>query len=293
MPKTVKGHANEAGDRRLRAGEPLVAGLSRVLTAAVTAAREELDSADDGNIALRIHRARRELKLARTILRLLKPLTGQRGKELRSLARTAMAVLSEKRDQHVIGATIDKLMPELRGEREKNLLASLAPTKEMAASGKVEAKRALTPLRRLGHLLQRLSLPAGSEPVVRRRAGALYRKARAGWHKAQAQDDVDSLHLWRKSVKDRLHLAALFRAHWPEPTGPRRGKLDRIGELLGQDRDLYLVGTLLPPHDAAAKPVRRLVEGKRTRLEHRAFALAAEIFDRRPKEIARSWRDFG
>lgn len=275
----------------LRPGEPLIAGLKRVLAEMVAAALGELDESKAG--ADEIHRARRHLKMARTIARLLAPALGDEAEGLRAQVRAAMAVLSARRDSHVIAATAEKLAAKL-SERRAARLAALAREPENALrplSEDVGEARAF--LARLAETIARLPGDDGKEEAVRQHAAALYRKARKSWRKAVSDGAVEELHLMRKRVKDRLHLVQLFRERWPEPQRPRRRKLDRLGDLLGKDRDLWLVGEHLKQAQERARPVERLVAARRQKLERKAFELADDLFALKPKKIGRAWAAAG
>lgn len=278
---------------RLTRKEPAAAGLLRLLAADVAAARDELAAASNGEASQAIHRTRRSLKRARTLLRLLRPALGEEGATLAGHLRAAARALSASRDATVLALTAEDLAPDVDDETAHRLLATLAARAKLQAERSAHSQSVLSEARdhieAAGAEIARLSCGEDVESVVLARAAKLYRRVRQGWRAAEGQPDATNLHEWRKRVKDRLHLVRVFRARWPEPSRGRAGQLDRLGEILGEDHDLAVLADALPQRSTAAPTLRERIEARRLELERKAFALAGKLFAKKARRVKRAW----
>jgi CHAD domain-containing protein len=231
-----------------------------------------------------VHAARKALKKARAALRLLRPGLGEElfradNRALREAGRclsplrdtkSQLDALAELRRRHpgkLRRAGLDALDAGLRAER-------------MAARAKLELQ--------LQSCLARLE-PAGRADFARVDPSVLedglrrvYRKGRKAFSRAGMRRTAEALHEWRKQVK-YLHdaLAALEGA-----AGGKAAKIakraEKLADRLGDDHDL----AVLAQRRRAPKKLRKLIAGRRKKLQKRALRLGEKLYGRKPKRLA-------
>lgn len=289
---SIRRGRSRAPDVDLAPREPAARGLLRLLAQEVSAARDEVAAVTPASAAMRVHRARKRLKKARTIVRLLRPVLGGHAALLASAVRRAAHALAGSRDATVLADTADAMARRLDDGDERAVLVDLAAhvrtTARHDAHPNADLANARAALAAAAGRLKRLRVSAEGEMIVRERVAATYRKARKLWRVAEDRPEVEVLHDWRKRVKDRLHVVRLFSRRWPEPIGRREAKLDRLGEILGHDHDLALLDEALP-RGAVADRVRGHIATRRRRLAEKAFQLAGEVFAEKPNAVAAAW----
>lgn len=193
-----------------------------------------------------VHELRKNVKKTRALLRLVRP--GLRDFEQQNAAlREAARLISPLRDADVLALTFDRAAgrTDLPQAKTAAIRDRLAP-----ASG-----AAIKPEERLEAHRQAVSgIEAGIEGwKIRHKgfdalSGGLERSwdaCRRSMRKARDRSDAESLHLYRKRVKDHWYHARLLSPIWPEMIAAHVAACDRLGEDLGDARDLaILVETL-------------------------------------------------
>jgi CHAD domain-containing protein len=266
----------------LQPGEPAADGLQRMALAQVDLTLELLrryDSADGGRA---VHETRKAIKRLRALLRLLRGRLGEEvyARENAGLRQTA-GRLAGARDAEVMLATLEQLMerhPRKLGRRKgvRRLHRRLQVERDrMSAQTIGEAATRAQALAELTAFRARAaawSLPdrPGIElarPGLRR----LYEQGRRRGRRAARKDgEMAAMHAWRKRVKDLRYAAEMLEREQP-PTSGKHGKgtkhgtqaghgkrakrdrasarlhrvakrADRLGEALGEDHDLAVLG---------------------------------------------------
>ena len=291
--------------------------LRRVLADQLGAAGAKL-RVEGGPGAEAIHDVRKHLKKARSALRLA------RGDLGRGVARHANAVLRDcgqelasQRDADSMVETAERLRApgEEAGPASRTavdaLHAALADRAEAArvGEGTVRVTGVALELDRLDRWLA-LVVPQAEgwealAPGVRRQYG---RGADALGSLGDAPTD-EQLHEWRKRAKDLWYHLRLLRDLWPEVVKPEVKAASHLADLLGDDHDLAVLGTLLRPDDddgdaptpadgapslapvdlpsEQADLVRDLVATERARLQAEARRLGARLY----ADSADAWTD--
>lgn len=269
---------------RLGDDEAIGPGLKRVLLEEIATAREAVGAAP-ADLSEAVHKARRRLKLARSLLRVFRPVIGKDYTRRKDLLSEAAGLLSAARDADVALACARTLAGAADGETDDHaILDTLA--REAAAAHRRRPDRD-----RAASLLRIAEADAASLPLLsdggRLLADALadaYRQGRRDWRAAEDGAGEEVLHDWRKRVKHRWHLSLLVMGRTEATSRAVAGDLDRLGELLGDEHDLaLLVARLDRDPDAAGgrKAARRLAERadkRRRKLTRRAFELGAELY---------------
>ncbi len=300
--------------RRLGLGaqEPPLAGIRRMALEQADLVIDEL-----GDAAAGVHEARKAIKRLRAIVRLLEGEIGARAAAREQDAlRSAAALLAGARDAEVMLATLDAVLGRggrklarragaislrlaLVGERERHSREALAPANLTRA---VEELRGF----RTRAAAWQLEDDEGFDPLdtgVRR----IYRQGRRRMRRAAAKRGgrMRTMHQWRKRVKDLRYVAeALERPAGPAASrsarsGARRmrrlaRRADKLGEVLGEEHDLALLGLWIERHGSAAgagggtrRRLHRRIERRRAKLRRRALAQGRELYRRRPKPFVK------
>jgi CHAD domain-containing protein len=306
-------------------GERLDAGLRRMTleqTDVVLAALSRLEGHEE-DPKRSVHEARKAIKRLRTIVRLLEGELGRGfGKREQQALRSVAATLAGARDAEVMLVTLERVV-----RRDPRKLAGtagltslrLALARERTAADRtlldspVELKRAIEELRRFRSRAiewplarrkkkqQQLDLVA---PGLRKIYGSGGRRMRRAATKRGGR--TRTMHQWRKRVKDLRYVAealgpvdrkqcssrsARAEARWLHRLGR---EADELGEVLGEEHDLAVLGEWIELHGAATgaeRKTRKLllkrIERRRRKLRRRALRDGRELYRRKPRKLVR------
>jgi CHAD domain-containing protein len=244
-----------------------------------------------------IHEARKDLKRARSGLRLLRPLDESAYVRENMRLRDAARRLSSVRDAKVLLARIAKLLED---EKKPERRAPLVALRKDLRNARRRDWRALRSDKRIERIEGSLAVAAshvrdwrtapeaGVAPAyaVRR----LYRKGRKALERSQKDPTDERLHEARKQAK---HLAqALEILAGKKPKKKARKVLSRandVGDWLGDDHDLAVVESRLVAHPAAdeksKKKLHSRLDKERARLQKKALKAADKLFRRKTKRV--------
>ena len=113
----------------------------------------------------------------------------------------------------------------------------------------------------------------------------------------------ESLHEWRKRVKDLWYVMDILKPIRPGYTEDLGEEAHRLAALLGDDHDLAVLRQVLstsgdgPCDSASVEVILPLIDHRRAELQRDAFALGPALFGERPEVFAarlrvywRAWR---
>jgi len=285
---------------RLGISEPLADSVRACAREQLSGAVRQLEQPGKDPVTA-VHEARKHLKKARALLRLLRAQLGDDVYRRENGAlRDAAARLSRTRDADVLVATVDGLADRAAGRLPEASFAALRDAlRAEAAAGRGDgtAPDAAAVAQELRAAQERVAgWPldgAGWEPVVAGIARAYARGVRER-AAAEAEPTVEQLHEWRKRVKDLWYHHRLLKAVWPPVTKAYGEEAHLLSELLGDDHDLAVLrgrlegGDGLPPEVAAdLGALLALVDRRRGELQGQARRLAARLYAERPKAFER------
>ena len=283
----------------LKKSEPPTKAMRRVCRGHVVAALGWLRKT--GRPAA-IHRVRKEIKKSRAILRLAGD-TQRRGanhKAARRLRKVAHR-LDASRDAHVMLQELKKLA---NGHAARFLETHHALLNHSRREDRQFRKHASGAARRLlqsaKRRVRKLKFEASGWEAIEPGLKQNYRRARAMLRQAGRQPLPENFHDWRKHVKNfRYHLEMLC-PDWPAETRVLTAKLDRLGDCLGQDHDLYMLQHFVADEDnpKEAPGLNRLIAARQEKLRAEALKLGAAVFlessavmSHRLKKQWQAWRD--
>ncbi len=283
-------------------------GLQRIVLAQLDLAIELLRGEAAPPPAQAVHETRKALKRLRALMRLLEGEIGARqaARERRVLSDVA-GPLAGARDAEVMVDTLEDLIrrhPRKLGRRR----GVIALREHLRDERRAATARALDDAATREQVARELCAlrvrVAGWKLRERRSAQKLIKPGlthiyRAGRDRrelaARRKPARRALHKWRKQVKDlRYALEAIDVQGRP---GKRLGKLakraDKLGEALGQEHDLMVLGELiaayrpLRDHRRARKQLLRAISRRRARLRKRALREGTRLYERSPKRFVR------
>lgn len=239
-------------------------GLSRALV-------EDIEALPDNSVT-RIHDIRVSTKKIQGLLRLSgKFIEAADQAAVRALTRSIRAAFAGQRDEEVIHLRLRELLPSAEP-------SELSPAPVMET---VTPEVALTQARQLETMLAGFPLEALHRRDLVRTASAAYRKARRLQKSCRKAPEDESMHTWRKRVKDvsyqSLALSAL------PFLSKRTAPLDRLADTLGEYHDLAVLQVRLGDHSAHVAVVAK----RKRKVGKAAFKLGAKLFQKSPSEFAK------
>ncbi len=305
--------AHDPGDRRLHADEPLPWAMQRValgqfdrITHGLTDRNGDRDEA--------VHTARKAMKRLRGMLRLVRDEVGTPAYRVENtLLRDTARRLAPARDGFVMLRTLDGLRDAYRGVLRKRafdhtrsylqarhdearrtvieddqLIADVVVTLKAARARYAawEAASLERPNSKLAARGMRDDFDAMA-PGLRR----VYARGRRAMRQAYRDGTVESFHEWRKRVKYLRYQLEALEPIWPELLAAHAGRLDELGELLGDDHDLAELGDIVRDDGAATADQRErtlllaLVHRTRLELQYEARPLGWALYAETPDEF--------
>jgi CHAD domain-containing protein len=309
-----------APDFHLIPGENLSGALRRISLEQFEASLDSLSSRSDLNLA--IHELRKSNKRVRALLRMVRPVIGDKvyRAENGALAR-ASRLVAPVRDGKVLLDAVTRL----RG-RYSHLLAS-------GVFGGVEDRLRSRQDRMMNRILDDPEVLAEVTAIIYRArsryaawptdpsdprygariipnsfrsigggVGRTYAQGRKAMEGAYRTRDPGQFHAWRKQVKYLRHQMEILAPLWPEVIGGLAASLEQLGDVLGDDHDqtelIALVAALpelAPDPDernllmALSHQRRRELEGAARVMGGRIYAEAGEQFSGRLKAYWSAW----
>ena len=272
--------------------EPVAKGVRRIC-------RERIGSALGGLRAggrlVDIHGVRKEIKKLRTLARLMRGETGssnyrKAAKPLRAAARC----LAEARDARVRLLVFQKMAGRPAGRRfpaiEKALRLNCR-NEVLRCRSAHSVARAKRSLKRAGRRIDRLRIRSSGWAAIEPGLREVYRQGRAICRRLHAEPSPEQFHEWRKHVKALWYYFCLLFPALPAAARVRTDELESLGELLGEDHDLFLLRQFLS--DAFAGPVKEaealngLIQAGQNRLRRSALKLGSRLYAEAPAVFCR------
>lgn len=302
--------AHHVGDPLLHLDEPLPWALQRVAVGQLDRITADLaDPSVDRDEA--VHTARKTMKRVRALLRLVRDEIGADAYRFENVVlRDTARRLAPARDGYAMLATLDRLTSEYRGVlhhaafahtraqlqlRHQRARRGLAQHDQLVTDVVVSLKAARS--RYAAWAPDRTDEPDGGRAArgVRDDFRALapglhrvYRRGRRAMRAAYREGTVEAFHEWRKRVKYLRHQLEALAPIWPEMLAAHAARLDELGELLGTDHDLAVLGELVRDDEAATADQRErtlllaLVHRTRLELQYAARPLGWALYAEEP-----------
>jgi len=285
--------------------ETVARAIRRLGGKRVQSALERLKTCTDADA---IHCARKDIKMLRALLRLVR--AGIAKKQFRRLAgtlRQSASQLAAPRDAYIKtealqdltrrfkGQLAPRALPHLHAQLRNDLAGEMKRLAKGNNTGKVERE-----LRRVGKKFDCLNLSRTGWSALGPGVKAAYRNGRRAYAIARKNPSPESLHQWRKRAKDLWYQIGLLRPIWPEQMEATSSELKGLTDYLGDDHDLVVLGQAAREQcsgDANAREVEiltGLIAERRRELRSAALALGARIYAEKPStfcgRLAEHWK---
>jgi CHAD domain-containing protein len=297
----------------LRADESLRKSLHRIVRKQLGDALKELTEPRPGPRDVVVHDARKALKRVRAVVRLVRPVLGEKAFQRENTCfRDAARPLTEVRDARILVETLDKLTEHFKehilGESfsdvRKSLQAQLREVRRRVLDQQNAFAVAAAPIRR-----ERDGVKEWMNVPNRWRSVGLglretYRRAKESFKVAKADPTDERLHEWRKQSKYLFYQLEILRPLWTKRMDEMVQEADQVGQLLGEDHDLVVLrqmvnaGSEKVGDDGDRETLLALIDRRRDKVQQEALLLGERFFQDKVSDFARrfsgywkTWRD--
>lgn len=254
---------------------------------------------------LDVHEARKSIKRARAILKLLRPsLTARTYALSKDELRDAGRALAAVRDARVIADRFDEVLQrtDLRRFSVSHLAARLhaeaALSRRARSGGALDPEVALTGLTAARKRLVRVSLPARNWAPLGTGFRSIYRSGRQAVPGRTQLESAEVMHEFRKQVKSYWHALEAFAPLRPTQIGRTIRSAKRLADMLGEDHDLALLAdrlrTLPVSPDEPVQTLLDAIELRQRRLRRKALEIGAALYEKPPAvmtaQLGRDWQ---
>jgi CHAD domain-containing protein len=249
-----------------------------------------------------VHAARKDLKRARSGLRLLRPLDETAYRRENTRLRNAARRLSPVRDDKVLLARLTELIAEEKKPARRQLLVQARNDVRNARRRDWRALRSPEELARIDQALAAAAKRVRKWPSPPQGPGdaapelamqRLYRKGRKALKRSRQDPSDECLHEARKQAKHLAQALEILTGREPPKKAAKvLARAEDLGERLGDDHDFAVVESrcLSLPADAD-KPKRKIaqrLEKRRTKLQHKALDTGRKLFRGKTKQVIHS-----
>jgi len=276
----------------LHLDEALPEGIRRLAGQQLTRALDQLETSGDA-LERRIHEARKSLKRLRALVCLVRAQLGpaQMRWELRSIGLTAR-LLGGMRDAEALIEGLDRL-DAWSGKTHPRVRAWLEARKSSAAGG-LAVGQVVDALRWAQVRLEGWPLRGLGWEAIGPGLRWVYGRGRRAMRQAAAEGGEEHFHQWRRYAKYGWYHTQVLEGLWPAMTGILQAELDQVGEALGGDHDLAVLGGLLaqwPARRSRAEvlDLARLIPARQAELQTGALALGGRLYAESPRAFERRW----
>jgi CHAD domain-containing protein len=188
-----------------------------------------------------VHRGRTALKRVRALARLGHETAPELAGQIIAGIRPIMRRFSDVRDLDAVAACAKFYGEQEEGRNRRGLmLLARKISKRRSAMNSPPLADAAREIRALVDAAQ--AWPLVSDPaLVHDGARRMAARARKAFRSAQGTKGMEDRHTWRQREKERLYAALLLGDAWPKKLPRRRRRSQRLGELLGLERDTLLL----------------------------------------------------
>ena len=242
-----------------------------------------------------VHEARKDLKKTRSLLRLIRDSLGEeRYRFENDRLRGAAHLLAGAREADAMVEAIDRLiehagagMGAVAASEAKAWLATLRSQRSGRTGVEGVASDAAGLIGLARDDVRLWALGDGSFEIVGPGFGRTYRRGRQLLGKATGDPSDETVHEWRKRVKDMWYSLRLLGEAWPPVLRPLADQAHELSELLGDHHDLGEVGVAIEAGDSGLLPATRTellahVRSRQAELHGAAVSVGRRLYAEKP-----------
>ena len=270
---------------------------------------DALDLLEKGKHHEAVHDVRKEIKKLRAVLRLVRPGIGETAYgEATNTLRKAADRLNAMRDAQVRLAALKELAKKSNGHIPRHSLPKIQ--KALWQDCRAEEQKlgpAIGPVKDIlleaRQQLEALKVKPNNWKGVGPGLKKIYSRGRKALELAEREPSPEHFHEWRKRVKDLASQLRLVCPARPGKLKPRLDELDHLGNLLGDDHDLFILRQFMgkelrQPREKG--PLEKVIAGRQDELRSEALKLGASFYTKKAERFCRQvgnrwkrWRDRG
>jgi CHAD domain-containing protein len=208
-----------------------------------------LECLKDCRHAEAIHCARKDIKKARAVLRMVRSnIVRKEFRRFTKLLREAASHLAAPRDAYVKAKALTNLARHFKGQLAPGALrhirsqlrrASDDETKRFVKEKRAKAVERL--LRSVAKEFECLEISGKGWKAIGPGVKSAYSEGRRAYQTVLKDPAPENFHEWRKRAKDLSYQVSLLRPVWPEQMDAIARELETLGEYLGDDHDLFIL----------------------------------------------------
>jgi CYTH domain-containing protein len=295
---------------RLDGDERVADGLRRIAREQADDAIEQLREQSEG-LPAAVHEARKDLKKIRSVLRLVQSRLGADTYQRENQRyRDAGRLLSSTRDAEVKVATLEQLgahyahdIPPVAEPLAAALERDRRQSSRDAEGESAGVEQAVAAVEAGRVAIADWPLEGSGWELVGKGLARGYRRGRRAFHETVDGDDPETVHEWRKRVKDLWYHLRLLRDAWEPVVGGLADEAHELADLLGDHHDLHVLAVdVAARHEMAASgedpgPLVTMIERRQDELLDEAVPICERLYAEKPKAFVgrvhdywRAWR---
>ena len=273
---------------RLNAGEPLPEGIVLIALGRIDHAIGELRGGADSGAEEAVHEVRKDVKKLRALLRMTR---GELGDDTfrreNSCFRDAGRELSGVRDSDAMLETLRTL--ELPAGMERGLRGTIQAHRALGDRDGRDAAAAdvVAMLREARERVNDWPLERDSFDALRDGLERTYRGGRRDFRAARTKPTVETLHEWRKRVKELWYHHTLLRALWPPVMQAVGDEAHELANRLGDDHDLAMLAEWVREHPEVEPEFFAILDVRRSELQGEAMVIGRRLYSDKPSAYVR------
>jgi CHAD domain-containing protein len=300
--------SDQAATFRIKGSESAAAAVDRITRTRLDHALRHLAEGLEDDASTAIHEARKDLKKTRSVLRLVRdPIGKERYRCENERLRAASRALAASRDATVRVDTLEALVERYDDELPdgaKALSRALDEERRVVADAAADHESDLrTAARTASELIHQSrdeigtwSFPKAGFKLIAKGLERSYRRGHKRFADVRSDPTPDTVHEWRKRVKDLWYDLRLLRGTWPPILGEMASQAHELSDLLGDHHDLTMLAEDLAQRaelkgdDLAA--LQALIEGRQEELLEAAVPIGERLYAESPKTFVDRMRAY-
>jgi CHAD domain-containing protein len=295
---------------RIKRKEELTKAIVRIARGRVDDALEHLSEGLDRDVSSAVHEARKDLKKARAVVRLVRvPIGKSAYRRENARLHDAARALSGSRDAEVKIETLEAIAERAEEDLPEGFTAMRANLEKERDGWVAEHDDGDSDLRRAAELaaaeiaaardsISRWQFASSGWALLEPGLKRSYRRGRKRFHETLADPSAENVHEWRKRVKDLWYHLRLLRDSWPETLSGMSDQAHELSDLLGDHHDLTVLG-----QDAQMRPelagdaaglsaAKSLITDRQRELMEAAVPIGERCYAESPKAFAKRLRTY-